>query len=441
MIISPPARDTGRSGGLLQPRPGAREESSGNPPSRELPAWPIMVLLAGFPVWWALGASPFMPMGLAVVMLVLMGLRGRTVTVPGLLGWGLFLLWVLASAISLRRTGSPIAYGQRVGELIAVGVFMLYIVNARHSLPRARIVKGLLVVWATVVGMGLLGMAFPDLRLSTPVGAILPGGLKTNELVADLVNPPLAEIQQPWGAPTPYLRPSAPFPYANSWGVAFVVLTPVVLYRLMQTRRTGLRLLLLGGLALSFLPALATSNRGMFIGLAVSVAYVVIRLAVRGQLLPAVAIVGSGAVAFAAFVASGALETILGRQEYSDSTGGRMALYEATIKETLKSPFLGHATPRMEETIGVSMGTQGYVWMLLFCYGFVGLGLFMAFLVGAILRTARVPDTASLWLHSVPVAMLAMIPFYSFAVVQLTCVAVILALLLRERYLPAEEWP
>ncbi|MFI5426971.1 hypothetical protein [Aeromicrobium sp. UC242_57] len=45
----------------------------------------------------------------------------------------------------------------------------------------------------------------------------MPGSLTSNEYVHDLFFPPFAEIQQPFGAPADLLRPSAPFPYANSW--------------------------------------------------------------------------------------------------------------------------------------------------------------------------------------------------------------------------------
>lgn len=133
------------------------------------------------------------------------------------------------------------------------------------------------------------------------------------------------------------------------------------------------------GFAASLIPALATSNRGMFIGLAISIGYVTLRLLHRRKVLQVAGILG--VVLSGAFVlmASGAISEILGRQEYSDSTGGRLALYEATLKEVAKSPFLGFGSPRLEETIGVSLGTQGYVWMLAFCYGLVGLGLFAFF--------------------------------------------------------------
>ena len=114
------------------------------------------------------------------------------------------------------------------------------------------------------------------------------------------------------------------------------------------------------------------------------------------------------------------MDNILGRQDYSDSTGGRAALYRATWKATLESPIIGYGTPRMEPSIGVSMGTQGYLWTLMFCFGFVGLALFALFMVCTVAGGARVKTTSGYWLHSVPVACCVVFIFYSFDIAQLT---------------------
>ena len=97
----------------------------------------------------------------------------------------------------------------------------------RYGVDRRRIVAGLTFVWFFTVAGGVLGLLFPEVRLSTPVGMLLPHGVATNDYVRDLFFPPLAEVQHPYGSPVEFVRPSAPFPYANSWGVAIVLLTPV----------------------------------------------------------------------------------------------------------------------------------------------------------------------------------------------------------------------
>lgn len=405
-----------------------------------LPAWPMYMLLAGFPVWWSLGAAPFAPMVMAILMATLMVLRRRLDLVPGVLPWFAFLLWAAGAAVTLPTAISFVGFAQRYGNLLAVGIFMLYYINARETLSPRKIINGVLCLWATVVVLGLVATQVPDLRLTTPVGAVMPRSLTSNPLVYDLVFPRMAEIQQPWGAPEPFERPAAPFPFSNSWGVAFVVMTPVAIAALGIIKSRWKRVAVLVLLGASLIPALATGNRGMLIGTALAVVYVLLRMGARGHLFR-VALLGAGTgVAAFALVASGQLEQILGRQEYSDSTGGRLSIYSETLAATLKSPLLGYGAPRLDETIGVSLGTQGYVWMLMFSYGFVGLGLFVVFLAGGIIRTWHAAGNTGLWLHSVPVAGAGIAGFYSFDVMQLTVVTLVLAVLLRARYF-AEKLP
>ena len=394
----------------------------------------MMVLLAGFPVWWALGAAPFAPIVIAAGMGALLVAKGRLKLVPGLLPWFALLFWAAAASINVPDGGTALGFLQRLGNLGAVGIFMLYYVNAKENLNPKRLLKGFGAVWLTVVVLGLCAMAWPEIHLTTPVGLLLPGSLTKNPLVYDLVFPPLAEIQQPWGAPEPYIRPAAPFPYANSWGVAFALLTPAVLYLVTVAKRWWTKLALLAGMAISILPALATSNRGMLVGVAVGALYVVVRIGLRGQVLKVAGMGLAVAAVFGVLLASGALSEILGRQVYSDSTSGRLSIYDATLAATLNSPLLGYGAPRMDATIGVSLGTQGYIWMLMFSFGFVGLALFLYFLCGGILRTWRAPATAGLWLHAIPITALAIIPFYSLDIMQMTIVALALAVLLRAKY-------
>ena len=223
-------------------------------------------------------------------------------------------------------------------NILSAGIYALYYYNARSSISINRLLSGLATLWVTLIVLGYGGVLFPEFRLHTPMSFIMPAGFMQNPLVRDYMLPPLAEVQHPWGAPKAYIRPSAPFPYTNSWGLAYTLLTPVMLACLLRLRSIWLRIALLIGMALSTVPAIATSNRGMFIGLGISAAYVLLRQFLAAHWRA----VGMGVAAIVAVVvtlfASGTVDNILGRQDYSDSTGGRAALYRATWKATLESP-------------------------------------------------------------------------------------------------------
>lgn len=334
--------------------------------------------------------------------------------------WGVFCVWVIVAALALTRSTDIIGWGLRFINILSAGIYALYYYNARSSISINRLLSGLATLWVTLIVLGYGGVFFPEFRLHTPMSFIMPAGFMQNPLVRDYMLPPLAEVQHPWGAPKAYIRPSAPFPYTNSWGLAYTLLTPVMLACLLRLRSIWLRIALLIGMALSTVPAIATSNRGMFIGLGISAAYVLLRQFLAAHWRA----VGMGVAAIVAMVvtlfASGTVDNILGRQDYSDSTGGRAALYRATWKATLESPIIGYGAPRMEPSIGVSMGTQGYLWTLMFCFGFVGLALFVLFMACTVASGARVKTTSGYWLHSVPVTCCVVFIFYSFDIAQLT---------------------
>lgn len=404
---------------------------------RSLPAWPVAMLLGLFPLWWVLGLLPFISLIMSAVMLAFL-IRSRAVLlVPGVLPWLAFTAWTLASAVMLDSGLRLVGYGLRVGQWAAAAVVLVYIVNARHSLPVRRLVFLLMVLWATTVIGGLIGMFSPDVRLVTPTGLLLPNVLTSNEYVQDLVFPSLAEVQQPWGAPEPFIRPSAPFTYANSWGAAWAILTPVALAAISLARSRRVRLMLAVGIIVSIVPAVATSNRGMFLALTVTVAYAAIRFAGRGHFKAMLALLMGGFLTFVALYSLGAVAGIASRQETSNTTQGRASLYLETLHRTLESPILGFGGPRPSLTAEISVGTQGQFWFVVFSFGFVGLVLYLLFLWGAAIRTYPAPTTHELWLHSVLVGASVMILYYGLDSTMQLVVVVIAGALLRERYLPA----
>ncbi|RIX26624.1 O-antigen ligase family protein [Amnibacterium setariae] len=390
-------------------------------------------MVVTYPLEWALGATAFASIGFAAVMIALLLVRGRARLVPGLLPLLVLLPWVVICGIGLHSLSQGVGYVQRLGDLASAATAAVYYVNARERIDARLVMNAVVVLWSSVVLLGLVAIALPDARLTTPVSLIVPNGLLQNDLVHQLLLPPLAEVQQPWGAEQPFNRPAAPFPYANSWGAAYALLTPVVVAFLTTGPSRRVRLVLSALLVVSVYPAVQTSNRGMFLGLGIAVVYVVLRLALRGRIAAVVGASLAAAVAGAYLVLSGAVQNILERQEVSDSTGTRSDLYSATFRATLDSPFLGWASPQDDATIGYALGTQGHAWTLMYSYGFVGLALFVLFLLGVALRTAAAPTTPALLLHAVIVMAIPLMWFYGLGTVQLLVLVLVAAVLLRAR--------
>lgn len=404
-----------------------------------LPAWPVIALLWGLPLWWLVGLFPLSTVIMAVPM-VLYLLQYRHIALPpGFMPYLALLVWILPTAMMLD--GGILGFVIRFSQLASVGVVAAYVLNARESLPWKRLLSGVCIVWGWVVLGGYLGLFSPDLELTWTVGRLLPAALTANTYVSDLVFPTPAEVQTPWGAEEPFVRPSAPFAYANGWGASIGLLTPVVVARAAVSRHRWRYVVLGGALLIALPPALASTNRGLFLALGIVVVYVVLRLFLRGNAVALLTATCAGAI----LALSGAwsrLSQILGqRQEVVDTTEGRSRLYWETWERAWESPILGHGSSRPSLTTEVTLGTHGMVWSMMFCFGFVGLVLFVWFLGGLVCRTIAVPTTAGLWLHAALVAALIMSTFYGLDR-HLPYIVLIGALLLRDKHRPEGMlWP
>ena len=409
------------------------QKASSNVETRGLPAWPVLAALWGYPLWWALGLLPFAQVIMAIPMLAFLIMRRRILFVPGILPWVCFVAWMIPSALMADEVGRLMGLGVRFSQFFALAIMMIYIVNARSSLTPERILNSLTFIWAFVIVGGYLGMFFPEVKLTMTIGQLLPSALATNDYISDLVFPPLAEIQTPWGAAEPFLRPSAPFAYTNGWGCAIAVLTPIAIATALGHRTARSMWFLLVGLVAAIPPAIATTNRGLWIGLAGAVIYIVIRLALRGHWLAFAWSALLGIAATIILLLSGFLDGIMERQETVDTTAGRGSLYAETFERTLSSPILGYGAPRPSFSSEIYVGTQGAIWNAMFCFGFVGLALFVIALLSGAFRTIDAPNLSTLWLHTSVVVTCGLAIFYGLDR-QLVFVGVALALMLREQY-------
>lgn len=406
--------------------------------ARELPAWPVVGLLCGLGLWWVTGITLAVPTLAAVIMLVLMIRRGAR-WLPGMGPWICLLVWVIAAGSSLLGSASALGYGLRLADVFNAAVMGIYVASARKSLPRRTVVAALCAMWLTMVVLGILGQILPDQRLSTPMQAILPGGLQSNPLIRDLVSPRFTETQHPYGLDEPMYRTAAPFPYTNSWGQAYAMITPVVVAWVCMLRSWKMRALWIGFMVLSVIPALATSNRGMLVALAATAAAAAVRLMMMGRVRLALGILGGGAAAGLAFVLSGGVASISERLTYSSSTGDRLELYDRTLDRVIQKPWLGHGAPELDPVVGVAFGTQGMIWLLLYCFGIPALLFFAWFVIGLLVRGWRVADVAGVWIYCSFIGLITLMPFYTLSGVPMSAFVVIAVLLMRDAEPPARR--
>jgi hypothetical protein len=400
---------------------------------RVLPGWPLFVLFGLFPIWWLLGLAAFAVALAAIPMLILLIQLRKVEVPPAFWLWIGFVVWALVAGVELNAASRAIGFGVRMGNYMGSGVLFLYIYNARQLLPTRRVLRALAMFFTFVVIGGYLGVLIPHGSVPTPAEALLPGSIRANEYVHALVHPSFAEVQQPYGSPSTFYRPSAPFAYTNGWGCNVALLFPLMVAAIMRANRWRYRFMIVGLLAAACVPAFATLNRGMFLALGFVLVYASLRLAFRGRLAP-MWIVSIGAAAVAGVALSlGVVEKLQERLHYSQTNVSRQTIYQEAFDGAVKSPIFGHGAPQPSVNVDVSVGTQGQIWNVMFSYGFIALAFFMSWFALVVLLSWTARDQADLWIHATGVVVFITLLYYGYDGTQLAVAMAAAALALRTR--------
>jgi O-antigen ligase len=406
------AGTTHDGGPLPAPRRSVGPTHSASTRPAVLPAWPIIGMLAFYPLWWALGLAVLIFPIMAVPMVVLLvrnRAAGRPVRLPpGFAWWALFLLAVVVSIAALgadphgtvaeHASERMLAVGYRLLMYVSLTVLLVYAGNlTEDEFPRRRLVRLLSWLFIVTVAGGLLGMVAGKFEFTSPVELLLPADVRNKGFVQSLVHPYAAQIMDLVGGAAP--RPAAPWGYTNTWGNNFCLLVVwfVVAVWADPQRRTRLRtkILAVGCLAVSVLPVVYSLNRGLWIGLGVVIGYVALRYVLAGRIwiIGAVALAG---VALAVAMVATPLGGVVGaRMDNGKSNGVRTFLIERAMDGFQESPIIGYGSTRNtiggrnSITVGESsqcercgnftVGGNGQLWQLLYAHGAVGTIAYLGF--------------------------------------------------------------
>jgi hypothetical protein len=379
-------------------------------------------MIAGYPLAWALGLGPVVFPAVAVLMVVWL-IRFRPLRVPGgTISFALFLVLVAASVIEVDSMSRVALWSLRLGWYAAAFVTFVYLARQTSSRARLVIVRSLIVLWAFSIAGGYGALVAPDLSWSTPVSAVLPSSIASDDFVRDLVVPRMAEVQTFWTG-VRLDRPAAPFPYTNAWGSSVALLTPFVLAAL-QDRRIGLpRWVVVAMLAAGLVPFYFALNRGAWLSLLLGVAYGGLRSAlVNRRLVPLTVVTGVAALGLLLASTTGVLDTAIEQLQTrsADSNETRANIYLETIEQSARSPMIGHGTPRPNPSNpdGPPLGTHGQIWAIMFAHGYLALALYVAFFIYGFVR-ARAPDSISHWAKVAVLIGLLQMPIYGHLPTQL----------------------
>ena len=381
------------------------------------PAWPVVAMLAGWPLWWALGVEEFIPLILAIPMVKRMYVwraRGerRIRFPPGFALWALFLLvMVLGLAVVNQEAPhtipSPISHRAAswlifAVQYFAVTVLLVYAGNlTEDELPRKRLawLLGLVAVYTIV--FGLAAVADPGFQFTSPLAKLVPNTIQQADVTISAALHPAFSQKQTFGGTG---RIAAPFTYSNGWGENLAILLPwlIVGWCLLGTRRQ--RRIGIALVGISIVPIVFSFDRGLWVGLVLAAAYMVVRLSAKNPKL-LLGFIGALVLVAVVVAASPLLGLILARAGHGSSDAGRTNQAVVAVKGAVTSPVLGYGDTRREQgasnsiAIGKSascpdcgnnsIGAHGQLWLLLFANGFVGAFFYLAFFGYGIWRFRR----------------------------------------------------
>ncbi|MDR7279330.1 hypothetical protein [Catenuloplanes atrovinosus] len=418
----------------------------------DLPAWPVAGLLLLYPVWWALGLGVLIFPILAVPMTVLLirgAARGRPVRMPpGFAWWLLFLVVVVISIGALgadpagtvpeRASARIVGVAFRLVQYLSLTVLLIYAGNlTERELPRRRLVGLLGWLFVVTVAGGLLGVFAGHFAFTSPVELALPAGIRNKGFVQSMVHPYAAQIMDVVGETRP--RPAAPWGYTNTWGNNFCLLAG---FFVVATRRH--RLFAAICLVIALIPVVESLNRGLWIGLGVSVLYVALR---SGRIALLLGVLAASALLVLVILVSPLGSTVTARLDNGKSDGVRSFLVGRALDGVLHSPVIGYGSTRT--TIGgrnsiavgessacercgnFTVGGNGQLWQLLYAHGLTGTVAYLGFFAQGLWRFRRDRSPAGIAASCAIVASFAATLWYNALVTPLAFLFLAYALLWR----------
>ncbi len=426
-----------------------------------LPAgWPLKYLLVPFPLWWALGLSTLAFVLFAVPMAIHVWRVHRAGALrlpPAFALWALFLAWQVLGLGVIGQSPPGTHPGSTGGRLIsisytlvvyaAITVTMIYVGNlAATRVPQSAIARWLGWFFFTVCAGGYLGMLLPKLSFNSVLEIALPRSITANGFVRSLVHPVAAQVQDVIGVGD--ARPAAPFGYTNSWGNALsLLLIWFVAGWVLPARGARRALYALIALA-SLVPVIYSLNRGLWVGIAFTVVWLLMRQLLRGHLGVVLAALSAAAAAAVGFTLSPLARIVSGRLQHGVSDDIRSFVAGLSVRAIRYSPVLGYGsnrhangssasiaigpTPSCPTCGDVATGSTGQLWSLLFNQGVIGALLYFGFFFVALCvfwnRTGPLAEAALVTVALTFVYML----FYSALPVAPTITVIAVAVLWRE---------
>jgi hypothetical protein len=396
----------------------SRDSRIDEPPAQRTPlldpAWPLALMTFWMPVAYFLGFSalvwilPAFAFGIPMVM-------RRTLRVPGMIvPFAALVAWIPISALELDGFNSMPVFMYRYLIWVSTLVVFVWLCNTpTRKVPTDRIVDMLAALWIVLVGFGFLAIVFSQIAIPSPLQMALPAGLKSNAFIYDLTVIRFAELQTFATGAVP--RPAAPLPATNGWGSTLGLLLPFFILSWLNAPSGRRRAVGWFICAAAVIPIAVSTNRGLWLSIAVALVYYAARRMMRGDARPmlAVGILGGMALTLVLFTPLATVVTArLDNTAASNDT--RENVYKEAYAGALESPLYGNGAPASQDPAAMAppVGTHGLIWYVMFCHGFPALAMLIVALFTLFFATMLARTPTALWAHISILICITQIPYY-----------------------------
>lgn len=394
------------------------------------PGWIVFALFALNPVWWLMGLGGFVWSMAAFPLLIWLLLRKHIVRPPAVALYAIYVGWAALSMIRLDKYTRFMTAGLRLAAYATALMLAYYVYNERR-VSRATFVRWIGAFWVAAIAGGYLGLLLPNGRLNfTPASLLLPGAITSNDFVGNLVRPRFAQVQMFLGFPV--ARPSTLFGFTNEWGGNVGLLTPFFVAATLYSDNPRHRRWGVIGLVAALPPTLLSVNRGLWLSMGLILAIVAVRSFILGRTAPLKFFGGAVVVVIGLLMFTPIGSLVSGRLSESDASA-RQGIYREAWEGALRSPILGWGGPRPSTNpFSPAVGTHGHLWFAMFSHGFVGLGLYLAWMIWAMMSARVRRDPVSVMLATVIFVGFVQMFFYKMLPVSIAIILVAIGLLFRD---------
>lgn len=374
--------------------------------------WPVAIICFGVPIGFFLGIGAFMWCVPAVLLPLAVLARPERWRVPKGMG-ALFsaTMWVFLSGLVLSDANDLMLWGYRATLFLSTAMLYMFVANTSPKrLPTAAIIDWLAWFFIAIVILGTIGLVVGDLAIKSPLQMLMPGSIRNSGFMIEVSQLRFAEVQGFLGFPVP--RPSAPFPYSNGWGSTMGLLAPFFFSAWVRSPNPRRRRWAIPIAGLAMIPTVISMNRGLWLSLFVGLVYVAVRRARAGDWRMGRNLVLGAVAAIALTVLTPLGGYVTGKFEGAgDSNEARSTVYTLAIDGAMQEPLFGHGVPTPRED-GPPIGTHGLVWYLMYCHGFVALGMFTAWLIRVLWLGRGIRREPEVWVFLGVVIFAVQFPIY-----------------------------